>query len=119
MGHSLASLYRYASMGWPFTNGSCGSMNSLGARSVCELALDEVARAAKVLARPRNRGDAEVPEAMGDMEGKDRAGSVVGSRDDEMSEGNDIVGEVMGPFSVGASSVALLPVCSVGLGSSL
>lgn len=75
-------------------------MVSLGARSVWELALDEVARAANVLARPRNRGDAEVPEAMGDSEGKEWAGPVAGGGDNDISEGNDKVGEVMGTFKM-------------------
>lgn len=38
-------------MGWPLTNGSGGSWNSLGVMSCCELVREEVVREARVLAR--------------------------------------------------------------------
>jgi hypothetical protein len=71
MGHSLASLYKLTSMGWPLTNGSFGSCISREDRSVCELCLDEVVRAANVFALVRKKGEVDVPDAIGDVEGSD------------------------------------------------
>ena len=56
MGHSEASLYKYASMGCPFTNGSVGSWNSLGVMSP-PLFREEVVNDAKVLARVLNKAE--------------------------------------------------------------
>lgn len=56
MGHSDASLYRYASMGCPLKLGSLGSCISCGVRLAAEFDRDEVVREARVLARPRNKG---------------------------------------------------------------
>lgn len=65
MGHSLASLYRYASMGCPLTNGSLGSCSSRGTISVWELVREAPDRDTRVLARVRNSpeppGDVDVP----------------------------------------------------------
>lgn len=58
-------------MGWPLTNGSWGSMISRGVISVL-LPLD-VASAASVFARPRKMGELDVPDAIGEVEGKDWA----------------------------------------------
>jgi hypothetical protein len=73
MGHSLASLYKFTSIGDPLTKGSFGSCSSRGVKSVCEPYFD-VVRAARVFARVRKRGEADVPDAIGDVEGNDWAG---------------------------------------------
>ena len=59
-----------------------------------------MARAANVFARPRNRVDAEVPEAIGDIEGRDWVGPGAGVGGDETSDVNDKVGEPMGTFKI-------------------
>lgn len=46
MGHSNASLYRYTSIGWPLTNGSCGRRVSLGLKSVDDASREPTLRAA-------------------------------------------------------------------------
>lgn len=51
MGHSAASLYKYASINWPFINGSFGKCISRGIISDCE-AFEEVVSEARVFARP-------------------------------------------------------------------
>lgn len=73
MGHSLASLYRFTSIGDPFTKGSLGSRSSRGVKSVCEPYF-EFDRAARVFALARKSGEAEVPDAIGDVDGNDWAG---------------------------------------------
>ena len=65
IGHSEASLYRYASMGWPLTCGSLGNRISCGVRSG-EWLLDPVAREARVLARPRKSCAVEDVGLVGD-----------------------------------------------------
>lgn len=87
MGHSLASLYKYTSIGWPFTNGSLGSCSSLGVMSLCELFLEAVVRDAKVLARVRNSGE------LGELElsGEEGAGSEkVGFDGEGLEEASDV-----------------------------
>ena len=67
IGHSGASLYRYASIGRPFTNGSLGSWDSLCVISDNWL-FDPVANDAKVLARPRRRAEVLLGDAKPELE---------------------------------------------------
>jgi hypothetical protein len=53
MGHSEASLYKNASIGWPFTYGSGGRCSSRGTISGCVVFLKEVVSDATVFDRGR------------------------------------------------------------------
>ena len=75
MGHSEAFLYRKASTRCPFTYGSLGNCISRGAMSACEALREPVAREARVLARPRKKGDEEELFEIGDVgEGREKVG---------------------------------------------
>jgi len=60
IGHSAASLYRYASTCWPLTYGATGSWTSWGVRFAVEFDRDEVVNEARVFARPRKSGMEDV-----------------------------------------------------------
>jgi hypothetical protein len=93
MGHSLASLYRFTSIGDPLTNGSLGSCSSRGVKSVWEPCLD-VVRAARVFALVRKRGEAEVPDAIGDVVGSDWAGREFCDTSELRDWERDVIGTV-------------------------
>ena len=57
-------------MGCPLTKGSCGSLNSRGVISVCELLRDEVVSEANVFARVR-KGNEELEGPVGEGSGRD------------------------------------------------
>ena len=75
MGHSEAFLYKKASTRWPLTYGSLGSCTSCGAMSACDALREPVAREARVLARPRKKGEEEELLFIGDVdEGREKVG---------------------------------------------
>lgn len=98
MGHSEASLYRYASIGWPLTYGSFGKFTSRGVMSPGKVLT--LVRDAKVLARPRER--AEPIDVVAEVTGVCSIGKV--DRDgeifDEESELKDCEREEIGTIKV-------------------
>ena len=68
IGHSLASLYRNTSIGWPLTKGSGGSLNSRGDISLSLVVREADPKLAKVFARDR-KGSPDVLEGGDEVEG--------------------------------------------------
>lgn len=95
MGHSAASLYRYASMSWPFMKGSLGRFISRGIISGCGV-FDEVVSDARVFALPRKSATPDGEAGAGTLGGGRAKLGFAGDTFDDVSELNDCDLDAMG-----------------------